>query len=112
MECHHRSDLRLELVSALPTLSAWLARSFDWRPFNGLIAGRSVVDFGSMLQTFPNYYSLGPNIQFFAAHGVRGVFEEGPGVHTGDGTDMEELKDYVRRRHACHPAPVFDHRTY
>ena len=55
----------------------------------------SVVDFGSMLQTFPNYYSLGPNIQFFAAHGVRGVFEEGPGVHTGDGTDMEELKDYV-----------------
>jgi hypothetical protein len=45
-----------------------------------------VVDFGSMLQTFPNYYSLGPNVQFFAEHGVKGVFEEGPGVHTGDGT--------------------------
>ena len=31
---------------------------------------------------------------FFAAHGVRGIFEEGPGMGPGDGTDMEELKDY------------------
>jgi hypothetical protein len=83
-----------------------------------------VVDFGSFLQTFPNYdvppqnaavmsclteihlwlvtlefrfvlQVLGPNIRFFADHGVRGVFEEGPGVHVGDGTDLEELKDYV-----------------
>ena len=34
-----------------------------------------VVDFGSFLQTFPNYYVLGPNIEFFAAHGVRGIFQ-------------------------------------
>ena len=26
---------------------------------------------------------------------VRGIFQEGPGVEPGDGTDMEELKDYV-----------------
>ncbi len=45
--------------------------------------------------SFPNYYSLGPNIDFFQAHGVRGVFEEGPGMGPGDGTDLEELKDYV-----------------
>lgn len=45
--------------------------------------------------TFPNYYSLGPNIDFFKAHGVRGIFEEGPGLGPGDGTDLEELKDYV-----------------
>eukprot|EP01052_Picozoa_sp_SAG31_P027931 SAG31_NODE_2654_length_5292_cov_2.266898_3_plen_221_part_00 len=37
-----------------------------------------VVDFGSFLQTFPNYYVMGPNIQFFAEHGVRGIFQEGP----------------------------------
>ena len=36
-----------------------------------------------------------PNIKWFAAHGVKGVFEEGPGVGPGDGTDLEELKDYV-----------------
>jgi hypothetical protein len=54
-----------------------------------------VVDVGSFLQTFPNYYVLGPNIEFFAALGVRGIFEERPDVAPGDGTDMEELKDYV-----------------
>jgi hypothetical protein len=32
------------------------------------------------VQSFPNYYVLGPNIEFFAAHGVKGIFEEGPGV--------------------------------
>ena len=42
------------------------------------IRGRNyVVDFGDLLMSFPNYYSLGPNIDFFHAHGVRGVFEEG-----------------------------------
>ena len=54
-----------------------------------------VVDFGEPVMSFPNYYSLGPNIDFFQAHGVRGVFEEGPGMGPGDGTDLEELKDYV-----------------
>lgn len=32
-----------------------------------------VVDFGNLLQPLPNTYSLGPNIQWWAAHGVRGV---------------------------------------
>lgn len=27
--------------------------------------------------TFPNYYVVGPNIQFFFQHGVKGLFEEG-----------------------------------
>jgi hypothetical protein len=44
---------------------------------------------------FPNYYSLGPNIAFLANHSVRGVFEEGSGVTSGDGPELEELKDYV-----------------
>ena len=43
-----------------------------------------VVDFGNVIQSFPNYYVLGPNIQWMAAHGVKGVFEEGPGVGPGD----------------------------
>ena len=37
----------------------------------------------------------GPDIKFFAETGVRGVFEEGPGLAEGDGSDLEELKDYV-----------------
>ena len=54
-----------------------------------------VVDFGNYVQSFPNYYVIGPNTQFFAQHGVMGMFQEGPGQGAGDGTDMEELKDYV-----------------
>ena len=38
-----------------------------------------VVDFGDLVMSFPNYYSLGSNVDFFAAHGVRGIFQEGPG---------------------------------
>ena len=52
-------------------------------------------DFGNPVQSYPNYYAIGKDIQFFAAHGVHGVFEEGPGIAGGDGSDLEELKDYV-----------------
>ena len=54
-----------------------------------------VTDFGDLLNPFPNYYTLGPNIKYFAVHGTTGVFEEGPGIHAGDGTDLEELKDFL-----------------
>ena len=54
-----------------------------------------VTDFGDLLNPFPNYFSLGPNIKYFAAHGTTGVFEEGPGINAGDGTDLEELKDFL-----------------
>ena len=53
------------------------------------------ADFGDYVQSYPNYYVIGPNIKFFADHGVAGVFEEGPGMIVGDGSDLEELKDYV-----------------
>ena len=34
-----------------------------------------VVDFGNYVQSFPNYYVLGPNTEFFSQHGVRGIFQ-------------------------------------
>eukprot|EP01043_Picozoa_sp_COSAG02_P020898 COSAG02_NODE_1044_length_15004_cov_106.824287_4_plen_304_part_00 len=37
----------------------------------------STTDFGNYIMTFPNYYVVGPNIQFFYQHGVKGLFEEG-----------------------------------
>ena len=39
---------------------------------------------------FPNWYVLGPNIQYFHEHGVKGLFEEGD--DSGKGSDMEGLK--------------------
>ena len=54
--------------------------------FAGLVKGWSkltqrlwiwnyVCDFGDYLQSYPNYYVVGPNIKFFADHGVKGVCE-------------------------------------
>lgn len=63
-----------------------------------------VVDSANTVQTYPDYEVLAQNIQFFARLGVRGLYEEGPGVGSikngnpegpGAGTDMEELKDYL-----------------
>ena len=44
----------------------------------------------TVIQPFPNWYVIGPNIQYFHQHGVRRLFEEGDDV--GKGSDMEELK--------------------
>ena len=52
-----------------------------------------ITSFGSYLQPFPNWYVLGPNIQYFAQHGVRGIFEEGS--YGTPGGDMQALKAYV-----------------
>ena len=42
---------------------------------------------------YPNYYTLGANIKFFAANGARGYYAEGVGY--GSGGDLSELKDYL-----------------
>ena len=54
-----------------------------------------IDDAGNHVQPWPNHYTVGPNVKFFAQHGVRGVFEEGASVTAGDGADMAELKNYV-----------------
>jgi hypothetical protein len=53
------------------------------------------TDFGNYIMTFPNYYVVGANIQFFYQHGVKGIFEEGPPATVGDGPDMQAMKEYV-----------------
>jgi hypothetical protein len=71
-------------------MNAWAAisnRTYIWN---------YVTSFSSYMQPFPNWYVLGPNIQYFAAHGVKGIFEEG--AYGGDGGDMNTLKDYLMGR--------------
>jgi hypothetical protein len=52
-----------------------------------------VTDFAHYLQPFPNWFALGPNLRFFQAHHVRGVFEEGA---TGTfGAEMAEMRAWV-----------------
>lgn len=50
-----------------------------------------VTEFGHYQSPFPNLYSLQPNIQFLLAHGVKGLFEQGP-ITT---SEMAELRAYL-----------------
>ena len=63
-----------------------------------------VVDSADTIEAYPDYFVLSKNIKYLAKLGVRGIFEEGPGVGSikrgvpegpGPGTDMEEFKDYT-----------------
>ena len=50
----------------------------DWAAIsNRTYIWNYVTSFGSYIQPFPDWYVLGPNIKYFADHGVRGIFEEG-----------------------------------
>src|SRR5207253_1484283 len=52
-----------------------------------------VTDFKNYILPRPNWFTLGPNIRFFATNQVRGVFEEG--AYGGYGGEMSELRAWV-----------------
>jgi hypothetical protein len=52
-----------------------------------------VTNFNNFIQSFPNYYKMGADIKFFAAHHVTGLFSEGS--YASAGGDMDVLKAYV-----------------
>jgi hypothetical protein len=52
-----------------------------------------VTDFGCYEQPHPNWFSLGPNLRFFATNHVRGVFEEG--AYQSHGSEMAEMRAWV-----------------
>lgn len=54
------------------------------------------TDFAHYLQPHPNWFVLGPNVRFFAAHGVRGVFEQG--AYQSHGAEFAELRAWVLAR--------------
>lgn len=51
------------------------------------------TDFGHYLQPHPNWFVLGPNVRFFAAHNVRGLFEQG--AYQSFGSEFGELRAWV-----------------
>jgi hypothetical protein len=52
-----------------------------------------VTDFAHYLQPFPDWFTLGPNLRFFEAHHVRGVFEEG--AYESPGAEMAEMRAWL-----------------
>jgi Domain of unknown function (DUF4838)/Glycosyl hydrolase family 67 N-terminus len=61
-----------------------------------------VTNFAHYLLPYPNLNVLEPNIRFFIAHGVRGVFEEG--AYQTPGAEMMELRAYMLARLLWNPA--------
>ncbi|MBI3721740.1 MAG: DUF4838 domain-containing protein, partial [Fimbriimonas ginsengisoli] len=51
------------------------------------------TDFAHYVQPHPNWFTLGPNVRFFAQHNVRGVFEQG--AYQSFGSEMSELRAWV-----------------
>ena len=51
------------------------------------------TDFGHYLQPHPNWFVLGPNVRFFAAHNVKGLFEQG--AYQSFGSEFSELRAWV-----------------
>lgn len=51
------------------------------------------TDFAHYLQPHPDEFALGPTLRFFAANGVKGVFEEG--AYQSNGGSMAELKAWL-----------------
>jgi hypothetical protein len=54
------------------------------------------------VQPHPNLYALGPNVRFFAANGVKGLFEQGN--RHSHGGDFEVLKQWVLAKLLWNPS--------
>jgi hypothetical protein len=52
-----------------------------------------VIDYSHSIMPFPNLHSLAPNIRFFAANGVKGVYEEAD--YFTPGGELAELRTWI-----------------
>jgi hypothetical protein len=51
------------------------------------------TDFAHYVQPHPNWFVLGPNVRFFAAHNVKGLFEQG--AYQSFASEFTELRSWV-----------------
>lgn len=61
-----------------------------------------ITNFGHYLLPWPNLRVLGPNVRFFAKHGVKGVFEQG--ASSSPGAEFAELRAWVLAKLLWNPA--------
>jgi hypothetical protein len=68
---------------------------------NRLYVWNYCTDFANYLQPHPDYFTIGPTLQFFAANGVKGVFEQG--AYQSTGGNMAELKAWATAQMLWNP---------
>ncbi|MDQ3815588.1 MAG: DUF4838 domain-containing protein, partial [Armatimonadota bacterium] len=77
-----------------PSNAAFASDIRDWAKIcNRLYIWDYTTDFAHYVQPHPNWFSLGPNVRFFAQHNVKGVFEQG--AYQSHGAEMAELRAWV-----------------
>ena len=82
-------------IATCPENASFLADLKGWSGIcNRLYVWDYVTDFAHYLMPFPDFSVLKPNIQLFAQHNVKGVFEEGNYSAGGCG-EFAELRAYV-----------------
>ena len=78
-----------------PSNAAFARDLKDWsRLTNRLYVWNYVTDFPHYLLPFPNWYVVGPNQKFYAANGVKGLFEQG--AYQSFGGAMAEMQAWVQ----------------
>jgi hypothetical protein len=90
--CSIECNFREPLDSAANAAFAADIRGWEQRA-DRLYIWDYVTDFGHYVQPFPDWFTLGPNLRFFQANHVRGVFEEG--AYGSFGAEMAELRAWV-----------------
>jgi len=88
IECNRSKPLSTDLSSA-----SFQKDVEDWcRLTNNIYLWDYVVQFRNLISPFPNLRVLQPNIQYFAANGVKAIFEQGSG---GTLSEFKELRTYL-----------------
>lgn len=88
IECNFREPLDA------PANAKFAADIRGWAQIcNRLYIWDYTTDFAHYLQPHPNWFVLGPNVRFFAANHVRGLFEQG--AYQGYGSEFAELRSWV-----------------
>jgi len=96
IECNFREPLDS------PANAAFAADIRGWEQHaDRLYIWDYVTDFAHYVQPFPDWFTLGPNLRFFQAHHVRGVFEEG--AYESFGAEMAEMRAWVLARLLWNP---------
>jgi hypothetical protein len=92
-ECKAKGSLNLE-ASARPDFAQ---DAIDWsRCCDRMYVWDYVTNFENFLQPFPNFKVLQPNIRFFIAHGVKGIFMEGYTVNgNSDSGELDQLRIHL-----------------
>jgi len=85
-----------------PENKAFVRDIQEWNKFcQRLYIWDYVINYSHSIMPFPNLYSLKPNIRFFIANGVKGIYEEA--CYFTKGSELAELRTYIMAKTLWNP---------